>query len=81
MVELVPVHEMAKPNLADMLIEATGLSMAFGERQVLDRVDIWVKRNEIVTLIRPNGAGKLRSCGGCSDCRRRTAGRSSGLLN
>ena len=41
-----------------VVIEAMGLSMAFGERQVLDRVDIWVQRNEIVTLIGPNGAGK-----------------------
>lgn len=58
MVELVPIHEMAKPNLVEVLIEATGLSMAFDERKVLDRFDIWVQRNEIVTLIGPNGAGK-----------------------
>jgi len=36
MVELVPIHEVAEPNLAKMLIEAKGLSMAFDERQVLD---------------------------------------------
>ncbi len=58
MVEPVPILEMAEPNSTEVLIEATGLSMAFDGRQILDRVDIRVQRSEIVTLIGPNGAGK-----------------------
>ncbi len=58
MVEPVPILEMAKPNSKKVLIEATGLSMAFDDRQILDRVDIQVQSREIVTLIGPNGAGK-----------------------
>jgi zinc transport system ATP-binding protein len=42
----------------DSLIEAYGLSFSAGDRRILDRVDVAVAPNEIVTLIGPNGAGK-----------------------
>ena len=42
----------------DYLIEASGISLSLGGRQILDRVDIGVGRREIVTLIGANGAGK-----------------------
>ena len=58
MFEPVPIHEMAEPNSTEVLIEATGLSVAFDGRQILDQVDIRVHSREIVTLIGPNGAGK-----------------------
>ncbi len=40
------------------LIEARKLSVRFGERTILDRVDLRVSRGEIVTVIGLNGAGK-----------------------
>lgn len=58
MVESVATLKKAEPIDAKVLIEATGLGLSFGGRQVLDRVDIRVQRREIVTLIGPNGAGK-----------------------
>ena len=40
------------------LIEACGIGIRLNDRQVLERVDLLVQDNEIVTLIGPNGAGK-----------------------
>jgi heme exporter protein A len=40
------------------LIEAMGISKAFGRRSVLDKVDITVGDGEMVALMGPNGAGK-----------------------
>jgi len=40
------------------LLETTGLVKAYGQRRVVDSVDINVKRSEIVGLLGPNGAGK-----------------------
>ncbi|WP_119388245.1 ATP-binding cassette domain-containing protein [Taklimakanibacter lacteus] len=40
------------------LIEGHGISLKFGNRTILDHVDIDVMPGEIVTLIGPNGAGK-----------------------
>ena len=40
------------------LIEARGVSVNFGQRNVLDKVDIAVHAGEIVTLVGLNGAGK-----------------------
>ncbi|QQA43659.1 metal ABC transporter ATP-binding protein [Pelagovum pacificum] len=41
-----------------MLIEARGLSVRQGGREVLSHVDIQVAPREIVTLVGPNGSGK-----------------------
>src|SRR5690349_1093949 len=43
---------------SEPLIEGLGLSLKFGNRVILDHVDIEVMPGEIVTLIGPNGAGK-----------------------
>ncbi|AWK86107.1 zinc ABC transporter ATP-binding protein ZnuC [Azospirillum thermophilum] len=43
---------------SEPLIRAEGLSVRFGSRQVLDRVDVAVQPGKVVTLIGPNGAGK-----------------------
>jgi lipopolysaccharide export system ATP-binding protein len=40
------------------LLEAKGLVKTYHQRRVVDRVDLVVKRGEIVGLLGPNGAGK-----------------------
>ncbi|MFC7334575.1 zinc ABC transporter ATP-binding protein ZnuC [Rhodocista pekingensis] len=40
------------------LLDARSLTVAYGDRIVLDGVDLTVRPGEIVTLIGPNGAGK-----------------------
>lgn len=42
----------------DCLVNATDICMKFGEREVLQHVNLTVKKGQIVTLIGPNGAGK-----------------------
>ncbi|MBL3600563.1 MAG: zinc ABC transporter ATP-binding protein ZnuC [gamma proteobacterium endosymbiont of Lamellibrachia anaximandri] len=42
----------------DLLLEADGVSMAFGGREVLRHVSLVLHRGEILTLIGPNGSGK-----------------------
>ena len=41
-----------------MLLEATGISVAYGDAQVLWDVSIAVERGEVVALLGPNGSGK-----------------------
>lgn len=53
------------------VIEARGLSKAYGKNQVLNQLDFSVERGRIVGLIGPNGAGKttaLRCLLGLSAC-------------
>ena len=45
-------------NLQSSLIDARGVVLEFGPRRVLDHVDLSIMRQEIVTLIGPNGSGK-----------------------
>jgi ABC-2 type transport system ATP-binding protein len=46
----------ARPD--DPAIEVAGLVKRYGKRTVLDRVDLVVRRGELVALLGPNGAGK-----------------------
>jgi ABC-2 type transport system ATP-binding protein len=46
----------ARPD--DPAIEVAGLVKRYGRRTVLDRVDLVVRRGELVALLGPNGAGK-----------------------
>jgi ABC-2 type transport system ATP-binding protein len=39
-------------------VEATGLGRSFGDRVVLDAVDLVVEQGQVVALLGPNGAGK-----------------------
>ena len=45
-------------QLPSLLIQANGIDMSFGGRQVLSHAEAKVAEGEIVTLIGPNGAGK-----------------------
>jgi len=44
--------------VAEMLLELSKVSMAFGGLKVVDRLDMHVDEGEIVSVIGPNGAGK-----------------------
>jgi len=45
-------------NQRETLIRASGIAVSFGDRQVLQNVNMEIERGRIVTLIGPNGAGK-----------------------
>ena len=50
---------MANPfDNADTLIEATGITVTRGKKEILSSAGVRVRAGEIVTLIGPNGAGK-----------------------
>ena len=44
--------------MTDLLVEATGVEKYFGPLKVLDKVDFFVHRGEVVVLIGPSGSGK-----------------------
>ncbi|GIE27023.1 daunorubicin resistance protein DrrA family ABC transporter ATP-binding protein [Actinoplanes italicus] len=44
--------------MSDSAIEATGLRKAFGDKTVLDGVDLTVRTGTVFSLLGPNGAGK-----------------------
>jgi zinc transport system ATP-binding protein len=41
-----------------VLLRATGVSVVFQQREVLQQVDLQIESGEVVTIIGPNGAGK-----------------------
>jgi ABC-2 type transport system ATP-binding protein len=43
---------------AQPILEVTGVSAAFGERRVLDQIDLSIRPGEIYALLGANGAGK-----------------------
>jgi ABC-2 type transport system ATP-binding protein len=55
-------------------IEARGLEMRFGERQVLHGIDLTVGRGEVLCLLGPNGAGKTTTVEILAGFRKRTGG-------
>ncbi len=46
------------PRLGDIVIELKGVSKAYGERLLLDKIDLSIPPGSIVGVIGPNGAGK-----------------------
>jgi ATP-binding cassette ChvD family protein len=46
------------PRLGDLVIETKGLSKGFGDKLLIDDLDLIVPRGAIVGIIGPNGAGK-----------------------
>jgi ATP-binding cassette ChvD family protein len=46
------------PRLGDLVIEAVGLRKAYGDRLLMDDVNVMLPRGGIVGVIGPNGAGK-----------------------
>lgn len=48
----------AGPRLGDIVVEAQGVSKAYGKKLLLDNVDFTIPRGAIVGVIGPNGVGK-----------------------
>ena len=46
------------PRLGNVVVEATGLTKAFGDRLLIDNLSFTLPRNGIVGVIGPNGVGK-----------------------
>jgi ABC-2 type transport system ATP-binding protein len=58
----------------DTVIEVEGLRMRYGTNDVLNGVDLRVRRGEVVTLLGPNGAGKTTTIEILEGFRIRSAG-------
>jgi len=58
----------------DVVVRTSGLRMAYGDRTVLDGVDLAVRTGEVVALLGPNGAGKTTTVEIIEGFRRRDAG-------
>jgi ATP-binding cassette ChvD family protein len=54
----VQIHIPAGPRLGDLVVEAEGLTKAYGERVLIDSLSFKLPRGGIVGVIGPNGAGK-----------------------
>ncbi len=50
--------DMSQANAADAVINTTSITKAFGDRVVVDHVDLKIRPWEVFGLIGPNGAGK-----------------------
>ena len=54
----VQIHIPAGPRLGEVVVEAQGVTKAYGERLLIDGLDFSLPRGGIVGVIGPNGAGK-----------------------
>jgi energy-dependent translational throttle protein EttA len=54
----VQIHIPAGPRLGDVVVEASGLRKAYGDRVLIDDLSFGLPRGGIVGVIGPNGAGK-----------------------
>ncbi|MEO3978305.1 ABC transporter ATP-binding protein [Streptomyces sp. CAU 1734] len=64
----------APPGGGEPVIEAHGLRMRYGTKEVLRGIDLTVYRGEVVTLLGPNGAGKSTTLEILEGFRERSAG-------
>jgi ABC-2 type transport system ATP-binding protein len=64
---------------SDSAIEARGLVMRYGDREVLHGIDLVVPQGMVVGFLGPNGAGKTTTVEILEGYRRRTAGQASVL--
>lgn len=46
----------------ELLLEVTQLHKYFGERKVLDGIELQVEKGEVIVILGPSGCGKVRSC-------------------
>lgn len=61
------------------VVDVRGLCMRYGETNVLDGIDLTLRRGEVVTLLGPNGAGKTTTIEILEGFRARSAGQVSVL--
>ena len=45
-----------------IMIKLEGITKSFGSLQVLKGIDLEINKGEIVSIVGPSGAGKLRYC-------------------
>ena len=62
------------PAAPGLVIEVSGLRMAYGGLEAVRGIDLHVRRGEIFTFLGPNGAGKTTTVEILEGHRRRTAG-------
>ena len=48
----------ARPVATDPVIAVSGLTMSYGDTQVLHGIDLEIRRGEVCAIVGPNGAGK-----------------------
>lgn len=51
-------HQAMTPKVGSPLIEVSDLRMRYGDKQVLDGIDLTVEAEDVVAVLGPNGAGK-----------------------
>ncbi|MGW1672459.1 ABC transporter ATP-binding protein [Streptomyces sp. NPDC002324] len=68
-----------KPTAGQPVVRARGVTMAYGDIDVLHGVDLDIRRGEVFALLGPNGAGKTTTVEILEGFRRRSAGEVSVL--
>ena len=63
--------------MPDQLVQLNQLTVQFDDRPVVDRVDLTVRRGDIITIIGPNGAGKTTLIKAILGIQRASSGRIS----
>lgn len=63
--------------MPDQLVQLNQLTVQFDDRPVVDRVDLTVRRGDIITVIGPNGAGKTTLIKAILGIQRASSGRIS----
>lgn len=63
------------PSPASPAVEVSGLVKAYGDRRVVDGLDLIAVRGQVTAVLGPNGAGKTTTVECCEGLRRPDAGR------